>query len=204
MAKTSISKPMRELLSLHSKFKRLALKRVSKAQIDTLDAMVLATATRSGKPSARVVLLKGTYNDGLVFYTNYKSRKARELEANPHAALVLYYPELGKQVRVEGTIRRVPSAMSEAYWARRPRESQIGGVASPQSEWIASYAELSATARRLSKLFEGQTVPRPKHWGGYVLLPKQIEFWTAGIGRLHQRFAYVKTTRGWAKRWMAP
>jgi len=169
------------------------------------EAVTLATATPDGKPSARLVLLKGADKRGFVFYTNYQSRKARELDANPQAALVFYWPQLERQVRVEGQVERTSAEESDAYFKTRPRESQIGAVASPQSEVIASRAELQKKADELEKIYEGREVERPTHWGGYRLQPERIEFWKGRPGRLHDRIVYEQQLDGtWTITRLAP
>src|SRR5882672_1782735 len=134
------------------------------------EAMTLATSTPAGKPSARLVLLKQADEGGFVFFTNYNSRKATELDANPQATLVFYWPQLERQVRVEGKVERIASQESDAYFKTRPRESQIGALASPQSEVVASREVLQQRARELEELYEGREIDRPEHWGGYRLL----------------------------------
>lgn len=169
------------------------------------EAVTLATATPDGKPSARLVLLKGVDERGFVFFTNYQSRKARELDANPPAALVFYWPQLERQARVEGKVERTSAAESDAYFKTRPRESQIGAAASPQSEVISSRAALQEKADELEKLYEGREVERPEHWGGYRLRPKRIEFWKGRPGRLHDRISYEKQADGrWTIQRLAP
>ena len=169
------------------------------------EAMTLATATPAGKPSARLVLLKGADERGFVFYTNYKSMKARELDSNPQAALVFYWPQLERQVRVEGKVERTSDDESDAYFKTRPRESQIGALASPQSEVIASRESLQQRADELEKLYEGREVERPAHWGGYRLLPERIEFWKGRPGRLHDRILYERQPGGsWIISRLAP
>ncbi len=155
--------------------------------------MTLATATSNGRPSARMVLLKGADELGFAFYTNYGSRKAAELEANPNAALVFYWPTLSTQIRVEGPITRVPDAEADAYFASRPRQSQLGAWASKQSAPLEGRRALvvrylTEKARRL-----GQTIPRPEFWGGYLLRPVRIEFWESRLGRLHDRTEYTRS-----------
>ena len=156
------------------------------------DAMTLATASRDGAPSARVVLLKQMDEDGLVFYTNYNSRKARELDENPRAALVLYWSELDRQVRAEGTVERVSPEESDEYFRIRPRESQLGALASPQSEVIEGREILEKEFRDLEEAYKDREVDRPEHWGGYRLRPTRIEFWLNRSGRLHDRIVYER------------
>ena len=156
------------------------------------DAMTLCTATADGKPSARMVLLKGIDESGFVFYTNYRSRKAIELEANPFAALVFYWEPLERQVRVEGRVSRISPAESDDYFRTRPRESQLGAIASPQSDVIESRDVLERRFRELEKEYQDESRPvdRPSHWGGYRLKPERIEFWKGRPGRLHDRLLY--------------
>jgi pyridoxamine 5'-phosphate oxidase len=169
------------------------------------DSLTLATATRDGKPSARMVLLKGVENDGFVFYTNYNSRKARELDENPRAALVLYWTQLDRQVRIEGSVERISAAESDEYFSTRPRESQLGALASPQSEVIESRKVLEETFRRLDEQYRDQPVERPAHWGGYRLKPELIEFWQNREGRLHDRILYERQADGsWTIQRLAP
>jgi pyridoxamine 5'-phosphate oxidase len=169
------------------------------------EAMNLATATKDGKPSARVVLLKEVDEQGFVFYTNYNSRKARELDANPYASLVSYWVQLDRQVRVEGSVERVSAAESEAYFHTRPRESQIGAITSPQSEMIESRRVLEQRFRDFEKMYRDRAVPRPAHWGGYRLKPEAIEFWQNREGRLHDRILYERQTDGsWTIKRLAP
>ena len=169
------------------------------------EAMTLATATPDGKPSARLVLLKQADEQGFVFYTNYQSMKARELDANAQAALVFYWPQLERQVRVEGKVERVSAEESDAYFKTRPRESQIGALASPQSEVIPSREALQEKADELEKSYEGREVARPAHWGGYRLRAERIEFWKGRPGRLHDRINYERQADGsWSITRLAP
>lgn len=169
------------------------------------DAMTLATATAGGKPSARMVLLKQVDEQGFVFYTNYRSRKAVELDGNPHAALVFYWLQLDRQVRVEGRVTRVSATESDEYFRTRPRESQLGALASPQSEIIEGRAVLEQNFRELEERYAGREVERPEHWGGYRLQPERIEFWQNRVGRLHDRIEYERNANGsWTVRRLAP
>ena len=173
--------------------------------IHLAEAMTLATATSAGKPSARLVLLKGADERGFVFYTNYRSMKARELDSNPQAALVFYWPQLERQVRVEGKVERVTAEESDAYFKTRPRESQIGALASPQSDVIASREALQEKADQIEKLYEDREIERPEHWGGYRLHAERIEFWKGRPGRLHDRILYERQADGsWSIRRLAP
>lgn len=168
------------------------------------NAMVLSTATADGHPSSRVVLLKGFDENGFVFYTNYESRKAAEMAANPHAALLFYWAETGKQVRVEGTTSKVPAETSDAYFASRPRASRIGAVASPQSNVIENREVLERRYAELDREYKEREIERPANWGGYVLAPTVFEFWQGRESRLHDRLRYTKTTSGWRVERLAP
>lgn len=169
------------------------------------EAMALATATPAGAPSVRMVLLKGCDERGLVFHTHYVSRKGRELEANPRAALVFHWPALGRQVRVEGAVARLPEEESDAYFATRPREAQLGALASRQSDPLGSRAELSERLAELDADLAGRPVPRPPTWGGYRLVPEMWEFWQHRASRLHDRFRYERDERGvWAPQRLFP
>jgi pyridoxamine 5'-phosphate oxidase len=169
------------------------------------EAMTLATATKDGRPSARMVLLKQFDERGFVFYTNYNSRKAQDLDDNPYAALVFHWGALDYQVRVEGIVTRTSDDESDAYFQTRPRESQLGALASPQSEVITSRVVLEKRLEELTEFYAGGPVKRPAHWGGYLLKPSQIEFWKGRVGRLHDRLLYEREPNGtWTIRRLAP
>ncbi len=160
--------------------------------LEVPEAVALATATPDGAPSARMVLLKGFDERGLVFYSHYTSRKGRELEANPRAALLFHWHPLGRQVRVEGSVGRIPEEESDAYFGRRPRDAQLGALASRQSHSLASRAELEERLAELEGDQGGRPVPRPSTWGGYRLVPAAWEFWQHRASRLHDRFRYER------------
>lgn len=169
------------------------------------ESMTLATATKEGRPSARLVLLKGVDDRGFVFYTNYRSAKARALDENPYASLVFFWPQLERQVRIEGTTSRVSDAESNAYFHTRPRDSQLGAIASPQSEVIEDRESLQRKFDELEESYRGREVERPAHWGGYRLKPERIEFWKGRPGRLHDRLVYELQPNGsWSIRRLAP
>ncbi len=168
------------------------------------DAVALATATAEAEPSARMVLLKGADQAGFVFHSSYEGRKARELQANPRAALLFYWHELGRQVRVEGKVERVEHPESEAYFRTRPRGGQIAAWTSNQSEVIDSRDELEARFRELEREYEGKEVPLPPHWGGFRLVPDAYEFWQHRENRLHDRFRYRRDREGWVIERLAP
>jgi pyridoxamine 5'-phosphate oxidase len=168
------------------------------------DAMTLATADEEGRPSARVVLLRGIDERGLAFFTNLTSRKADELRQNPRAAVVLHWWELGRQVRVEGAVVEVSDEESTAYWKRRPRASQIAGWASPQSQSLADRSDLDARVADVEERFDGGEVLLPPFWGGYRLVPDSIEFWTHQDSRLHDRVRYARSGTGWQRDRLAP
>jgi pyridoxamine 5'-phosphate oxidase len=160
------------------------------------NAMVVATVDGAGAPSARTVLLKGVDEQGFVFFTNYDSRKGRELEQNPNAALVFYWPELERQVCVAGTVTRLPAEQSEAYFASRPRGSRVGAWASRQSTPLAARRELETAVKRVEREYAGRDIPRPPFWGGYVLAPTRMEFWQGRANRLHDRFQFTRNPDG--------
>jgi pyridoxamine 5'-phosphate oxidase len=161
-----------------------------------VNAMTLATADKEGRPSARVVLLKGVDERGFIFFTNYDSRKGHELTENPQAALVFYWPDLERQVCVAGEASKLPLAESEEYFRSRPRGARIGAWASKQSEVLRDRAALEETWQKLEAQYPGEQVPMPPYWGGYILSPTRIEFWQGRPNRLHDRFRYTKVTGG--------
>jgi pyridoxamine 5'-phosphate oxidase len=174
------------------------------AGVEVPEVMTLATATAVGAPSARMVLLKGADDEGFVFYSGYMSRKAGELEQNPRAALVFYWRPLGKQVRVEGAVERVSEGESAAYFATRPRGSQLAAWASQQSRPLESREQLERRYAELEREYAGREVPRPPDWGGFRLRPDAIEFWEHRENRLHDRFRYTRAREGWRHELLAP
>jgi pyridoxamine 5'-phosphate oxidase len=168
------------------------------------EAMTVATADADGRPSARVVLLRGVDARGFTFFTNYASRKGHELAANPRAAIVLHWPEVQRQVRATGRVEQVSDAESDAYWVTRPRGSQVGAWASHQSEIVADRAALEAEVARQEARFAGGDVPRPAGWGGFRLVPDEIELWQHRVDRLHDRIRYRRAGGPWVRERLQP
>ena len=180
-----------------------AVERAAARQVDT-SPVALATADARGRPSVRMVLLRGADQRGFVFHTNYNSRKARELTENPHAALCVHWHSLEEQVRIEGSVEKLGTEESDAYFAARPRGSQLGAWASNQSAPLASRETLEEEYRATERRFDGESIPRPPYWGGFRLVPDRIEFWRAGSYRLHERDLYERADAGWQMRLLYP
>jgi len=180
-----------------------AANRARLAHVDTAP-MALATADGSGRPSVRIVLLRRVDARGFVFYTNYGSRKAREMTANPQASLCQHWPTLEEQIRIEGTVELADPAESDAYFAARPRESQIGAWASDQSAALESRALLESRFAEIESRYADRPVPRPPFWGGFRLVPDRIEFWSGRPGRLHERLQFLRTPTGWTTSYLFP
>jgi pyridoxamine 5'-phosphate oxidase len=174
------------------------------AQLPEPHAMTLATADAGGTPSARMVLLRGWDERGFAFFTNYGSRKGRELTARPRASLVFYWAPFDRQVRIDGPVERLDASESDAYFARRPRGHRISAWTSPQSEPIAGRASLEAAVAATEARFAAIDVPRPAFWGGYRVIPEQIEFWQGRRNRVHDRLLYVRAGGGWTRTRLAP
>ncbi len=168
------------------------------------EAIVLVTATPDGLPNARMVLLRHHDHTSFGWYTNYDSRKGHELAENPHAALLWYCEPLGRQIRIEGPVEKMTAAESDAYFAGRPRGSQLGAHASDQSQPLASRAELEERVAEFSRRYEGEDVPRPENWGGYRLIPNRFEFWQHRDDRLHDRVIYVPEGSSWRRERLSP
>lgn len=176
-----------------------------RAEVSEPNAMTLSTVTDSGRPSARIVLLKGIENGEFLFYTNYQSRKGKELEINPACALTFFWPELERQVRIEGTSNRVDAATAEKYFQSRPRGSQIAAWASPQSSVISDRSLLEEKVKELEKKFKDvELIPKPHQWGGYAVDPFEIEFWQGRPNRLHDRIVFYKADERWTIKRLAP
>jgi pyridoxamine 5'-phosphate oxidase len=169
------------------------------------EAMSLATVSVDGNPTSRMVLLKKVDQEGFVFFTNYTSAKGRELEGNPNVALLFFWPQLERQVRVEGHVSKTSIEESSEYFETRPRESQIGAWVSPQSQEISGREELERRQAELEEIYRNRDVPLPEHWGGYRVTPERIEFWKGRIGRLHDRILYERQTDStWSIKRLAP
>ena len=173
-----------------------AVERAGARGVDTAP-VALATADASGRPSVRMVLLRGADEHGFVFHTNYTSRKARDLTENPHAAICVHWPAIEEQIRIEGTVEHLDDRASDDYFASRPRGSQIGAWASRQSDTLDSRETLEEAYRAVEQRFHGGPVPRPPFWGGFRLIPERIEFWFGRADRLHDRLLYLREGDQW-------
>ena len=180
------------------------LNNATEKKIAEPNAMSLATIGLDGKPSVRIVYFKGMVRGGFSFYCNYESEKGRSLAKNHEVCVNFYWPELWQQVRISGVVEKLSRSESEAYFATRPRISQIGAWASNQSQEIDSYDVFGKAVESFTQKFEGQEVPCPPHWGGYRIEPQRFEFWFGLTGRLHERYVYTKTEDGWARSMLAP
>lgn len=174
------------------------------SKIDEVNAMTLATVSQDGRPSARIVLLKGFDENGFVFYTNYESEKGQQLIKQPVASLVFFWKELERQVRIEGTCEKVSDRESDEYFHSRPQGSQLGAWASPQSRVIKGRSVLEENIKQLEMRFSKETIHRPSHWGGFRVIPDKVEFWQGRSNRLHDRILYQKSSDGWAISRLAP
>jgi pyridoxamine 5'-phosphate oxidase len=183
---------------------RLWFAEAGEAGIRAPEAMALATASATGAPSVRTVLLKSVDEHGFVFYTGYVSRKAGELDSNPRAALLFHWDPLGRQVRIEGGVDRVGDAESNAYFATRPRGAQLAAIASRQSSVLSDRQALDSRVAELDAQYSGGDVPRPEHWGGYRLVPDTYEFWQHRDDRLHDRLRYQREGQGWKIERLSP
>ena len=176
----------------------------ARKRVPLYEAGALATADSRGRPSVRFVLLKGADESGFVFYTNTRSRKGRDLKRNPYASLAFYWDQIGKQVRIDGPAKLVSNREADAYWASRPWQSRLGGIASQQSRPMSSRAVLLWRVMLLKLKHPGRDIPRPKHWTGYRIVPERIEFWHRGVYRLHKRVLFTRSGRAWRRQILQP
>lgn len=174
------------------------------AKVNEPNAMTVCTVNNNNKPSARIVLLRNFNDEGFVFYTNYNSRKGEEIKNNPNAALLFFWPELERQVRIEGSLIKQTNEESDSYFNSRPRDSKLGAWTSNQSKVISSRKELDEEYKKVSEKFKLDDIPRPNYWGGYILVPQSIEFWQGRPSRLHDRILFTKIKNDWKIQRLAP
>ncbi len=174
------------------------------SNIEEPNAMTLATCNKNGRPSARIVLLKGIHENGFVFYTNYDSRKGKEIDENPFVSIVFFWKELERQIRIEGNIKKISAQESDAYFSSRPMASRIGAWSSPQSQVILSRDMLEKKMAENTERFQSNEITRPENWGGYIVMPAVVEFWQGRHGRLHDRLQYTISNGGWKIERLAP
>ncbi len=175
-----------------------------KAEVIDVTAMALATVSKRGIPSNRIVLLKGLDQRGFVFFTNFQSQKGRELAGSPVASLLFFWPQLVRQVRIVGKVVKVSTKESDVYFKTRPRGSQLGAWASEQSETVPNRDFLEKCMKALEEKYQGKVIPRPPYWGGYLVIPRSIEFWQGRPNRLHDRLRYVRQGQSWRRERLAP
>lgn len=168
------------------------------------NAMTLSTADKNGRPSSRTVLLKEYDETGFVFYTNYKSRKGSQIMNNPNVSLTFYWPDLMRQIHIEGTAQKIPETRSDAYFRLRPGASKLSAWASEQSSEIESREELENKLKKMEQKFKGDEIPRPPHWGGFLVQPHRMEFWQGRLNRLHDRICYIKEQNSWSVKRLSP
>jgi pyridoxamine 5'-phosphate oxidase len=180
------------------------LKEAVEAEVPEPNAMALATVSGAGTPNVRMVLLKGIENGSITFYTNYNSRKGKDLSANPSASCTFWWAELERQLRLSGTVKKVPGSVSENYFRSRPRESQIGAAASSQSMPVAGRGELEKAFAAIEQKYEGRDIPKPENWGGFEINIQEIEFWQGRPGRMHDRILYTRSSGKWNRQRLSP
>ena len=193
-----------DLLESPTEMFRFWFEKIEESEYFEANAAILSTSTKKGKPSSRTVLVKEYSEKGFVFYTNYKSKKAQEIEVNPYASLIFYWPTFERQIRIQGKIRKVSRNKSEKYFHSRPILSQISVLASQQSKKLENREELEMKVKKLEKMYDGKEIPLPDYWGGYILEHRNVEFWQGRRDRLHDRFVYTKHGRIWQIERLAP